>query len=137
MTLVTGAQLLSPVGPVEAFLFPGEDSNVLTARLQQYLDNAYADARIAAQPETLANQLAQAFALNLVYTAVYTRLSAEPLNVQVTDKGGHGYSAEQIKSIKSLADKYWADFLGLLVILPATPPSQLPGSMSVRATVEW
>jgi hypothetical protein len=68
---------------------------------------------------------------------VVERLSANPATITVSEKGGHGYTAEQIKTFKDLAAKYWSDFLGLLVIPPALPPSQLPGSMSVRATVEW
>lgn len=138
MAALTAADLLSPTGPVESFLFPEEDSNVLEARLTQYLANAYADERVAAQQDDVRkNGLARNWALNLVYTAVYTRLSSEPATLTVTEKGGHGYSTEQIRNIKSLADKYWNDFLGLLVIPPALPASQLPGSISVRATVDW
>jgi hypothetical protein len=135
---IAAADLMSPAGPVEGYLFPGEDSNVIEARLAGYVDAAYNDERIAGQTDAaLKDKLARPFALYRVYASVVERLSANPATITVSEKGGHGYTAEQIKTFKDLAAKYWSDFLGLLVIPPALPPSQLPGSMSVRATVEW
>jgi hypothetical protein len=135
---LTATDLMSPKGPVEAFLFPGEDSNVIEARLQGYIDFAMADERIAAQTDpTTQDKLARPYAISLVYSAVVDRLSAQPLTVTTTEKGGHGYSAEQIKTFKELRDKYWSDFLGLTVVAPALPPSQFPGTRSLRANVEW
>lgn len=135
---VVATDLMSPAGPVEAYLFPGEDSNVIEARLSGYLQAGYDDERVAAQTDAaLKDKLVRPYALARVYSAVLERLSAQPATVQVTEKGGHGYSTEQIKTFKDLAAKYERDFLGLLIIPPMVPPSQLPGSMSVRNTVDW
>jgi hypothetical protein len=135
---LVAADLVSPAGPVEGYLFPGEDSNVIEARLTGYIEAAYNDERVAAQTDaTLQDKLAYPFVLGRVYDAVVTRLSAQPATVTVTEKGGHGYTSEQIKTFKELAQKYWSDFFALLVTPTAIQPSQFPGTRSVRATVEW
>lgn len=129
---------MSPAGPVEGFLFPGEDSNVIEARLTGYIEAAYNDERIAAQTDAaLQDKLARPFALSRVYSAVVERLSANPATITVSEKGGHGYTAEQIKTFKDLAAKYWSDFLFAVQVPPALPPSQFPGTLSLKANVEW
>lgn len=134
----TAADLLSPIGPLDSSLFPGEQSNVLTGRLNQYLANGYGDARVAAQTDVQRkDSLARAWALHQAFQDVYIRMSGAPLSVTVTEKGGHAYGAEQIKNMKALSDKYLGDFNGLLLVSPDAAPSQLPGTVSVRNIVEW
>ncbi len=132
------AELLSAQGgPLDMVLFPGEQSNQVEARLQAYLDRAYADARVSIQQDqTVKDNLARAYALYLAFESVYLRMSAEPLSVQVTEKGGHGYSTEQIRNMKYASDKYLADFNGLLVV-PGSTRNQRLGSMSIRNTVDF
>lgn len=139
MADLTSADLLSPAGPVESFLFPGEDSKALATRLTGYLTQAYADARVAAQTDALKkNALARAWALYLVYTAVYSRLSANPATITVTEKGGHGYTATQVQSFKDLAAQYLADFNGLLSLDTGTVhDSPLPGTQAAQFSFQW
>jgi hypothetical protein len=135
---LTFADLMSPVGPITAALFPGEQSNVLEARLTQYLDNGYGDERVAAQTDqSRQDMLARAWALYQAFTDVYIRLSAEPTTLAVTEKGSHAYVAEQLRNFKALADKYLSDFNGLLIIPPAVPLQRIPPTMSLRNNVEW
>lgn len=136
--MITAADLLQPKGPLSLSLFPGEGRNEYDTRVGQYITDAYADERVAAQTDqTRADNLARAFALHKAFTDVVVRLSGEPISVSVTEKGGHSYSGEQIKTFERLAAKYWGDFLGLLVIEGSVPPTQMPGSVSVRNSVEW
>lgn len=135
---LTAEDLLQPKGPLDSKLFPGLESRDLATRLNQYLSNGYNDERVAAQTDLARkDQLARAYALYQAFGAVVIRLSAEPVSVSVTEKGGHAYSGDQIKNFKELAAKYYNDFLGLLVIEGSVPPTQLPGSVSVKNTVEW
>lgn len=137
MPPLTSADLLSPKGPLDALLFPGEASNVLAARLDQYLATAYAKTEVAAQTDPdLQNSLAYNWALYLAFSFVHMRMSAEPITLNVAEKGSHGYSQAQIDTMKRFADKYHSDFKTLL-IMPGVSVSRLPGSISVRNTVEW
>lgn len=136
---VAPADLLAPKGPVTTTLFPGEGVPELTVRLQQYIDNGEADSRVAAMPADQQDALVRNYALYQVFRDVHIRMTAEPLTVSVTDKGGHGYSTEQIKSMKELRDRFLGDFEAGLVVeeaAPAPPPS-FPGSISVPTNVRW
>lgn len=136
--MLTATDLLSPVGPVDASLFPGEASNVLEARLDQYLQNGYSDERVDAQTDaTRKDNLARVYALYQTFNAVYIRMNASPTTLAVTEKGSHTYSYEQIRGMKQMADKYLSDFNALLVVSPDTPSSQLPGTRSAPVTVVW
>jgi hypothetical protein len=135
---LTAVDLIQPKGPVDMALFPGLQSNVVSAIVDQYLTTAYNDERVAAQTDVnRKDMLAQAWALYLVFGTVYTRMLAEPLTVNLTDKGSHGYSTEQIRGMAGLRDKYLADFNGLILVPGALPPSQFPGSFSLRNRVEF
>jgi hypothetical protein len=132
------AQLLAPEGPITPLLFPGEGVNELSARLQAYLDNAALRAEVVAAPAPAQDGLINAYALYTAFTDVYIRMSAQPLTITVTEKGGHGYSAEQIRNMKALATKYWDDFVSLQeVTVPLTSPGISPGTRSVATDVRW
>lgn len=129
--------LLDPAGPVTPSLFPGEGVNELRVRLQQYIDNATAEEAVVAAPADRQDGMVRAHSLMQVFTAVYIRLSTEPLTVTVTEKGGHGYSAEQIRNMRDLAAKYRADYEGLIVPVGTIRPGLLPSTMNVPTSVEW
>lgn len=136
--MLTATDLLSPVGPVDASLFPGEASNVLETRLAQYLTNAYNDERVAAQVDDgRKDHLARAYALYQTFNAVYLRMNASPTTLAVAEKGSHTYSYEQIRGMKQMADKYLSDFTALLVVSPESPAMSLPGTVSAPVTVVW
>lgn len=136
--MLTALDVIAPNGPVDGGLYPETASNVFTARVQGYMDKAYADERIAAQTDAVRrDNLARAYTLATVYDDVVSRMSTQPLTVTITDKGSSGFSAEQIKSVRDIAAKYWADFNGLLIVAPNAPPTQFPGTRAVRVEVEW
>jgi hypothetical protein len=136
--MVPASVLLSPSGPIDVSLFPGETSKAVSARLQQYLTNGYNDSRVVSVGDALLqDELAKAYALNQAFTAIYIRMSNQPLTLSVTEKGSHGFAPEQIRNMKALADKYLADFLGMLATTSGEVARQLPGSVSIRNTVEW
>ncbi len=136
--MIAGADLLSPSGPLDTSLFPGEASNVVEVRIQKYLDEAYNDPRVVIQLDAgRKDNLARNYALWRAFDAVYLRMTSQPIALAITDKGSHGFSNEQIRNMKQLADKYLADFNGLLVVSSDTASRGLPGTVSIRNTVEW
>jgi hypothetical protein len=110
---------------------------VYGAQVQSYLDKAYGLEAVAAfqSDETRQNNLAMAYALYLVFDFVAMRMSAEPLTVSVTEKGSHGYSAEQIRQMSDRAQKYLSDYRAMLVLDPTQRPRQVPGAVSLPNTV--
>lgn len=112
---VTPDDLKKPKGPVVMEMFPGQHSNVVDALLQGYIDRSELDPRIVAEPDaSKEDALVRALSLHYVFSDVYTEMVAKPLNLNVTEKGSHSYSNEQLTAMRSLADKWLAEFLGLL-----------------------
>lgn len=131
---ITTASLLEPEGPITFKLFPGEQSNVLTVRLQGYIDRALLDSRVVAQPDpTKVDPMTRALALYYAFTDVYVRMSAEPMTLSVTEKGSHGYSAEQIRNMRGLADRYLAEMIGFLPVSVGIRP----GTVAVPNKFGW
>lgn len=135
--MIVATDLLSPLGPLDTSLFPGEASNVLEARIIGWLNEAYGDPRVAMQTEEARrDSLAEAWTLHRSFQQVYIRMTTQPVSLTVTEKGGHAYSSEQIRNIRQLSDKYLADFNGLLAVAPDNSV-RLPGTVSVRNIVDW
>jgi hypothetical protein len=134
---VTPDLLLAPVGPITPLLFPGEGVNELTARVQQYLNNAAARPEVLAAPADRTDHMVTADALAVAFTDVYIRMSAQPMTLAVAEKGSHGYSNEQIRNMRDLAAKYRADFEALIILPGVTRPGITPGTRSVATSVQW
>lgn len=130
-------QLLAPEGPITPLLFPGEGVTELKVRLQAYIDNASLRPEVVSGDPARVDGMMIAYALYTAFTDVYIRLSAQPLTINVTEKGGHGYSAEQLRNFKALASKYWDDFVALQVVPGTVQPSRTPGTLSVGTDVRW
>lgn len=112
---VAAADLKKPKGPVTNLLFPGVDSNVLDANLEAYIATAEADARIVAEPDaTKMDRLVRALALHLTFQDAYIEANARPIQLSVAEKGGHGYSTEQIRNLRTLSQNFLDEFLALL-----------------------
>jgi hypothetical protein len=127
---VTAADLKKPHGPITPELFPGVASNVLDANLEVYIDRATADSRIVAEPDTSKTDgLVRNFALYLAFNDAFIEMNAKPLTLSVTEKGGHGFSTEQIRNMRTLAEKYLSDFLALLT--PKAGSARRGGTVAV------
>lgn len=112
---VTADDLKKPKGPITSELFPGVPSNVLDANLEVYLDRATSDPRIIADSDqSKTDSRVRALALHFAFQDAYIEMNAKPLTLSQTEKGSHGYSTEQIRNMRNLADKYLQEFLGLL-----------------------
>lgn len=127
---VTAADLKQPKGPVTPAMFPGVASNVLDANLEAYIDTAASDARIASDADqTKSDQRIRALALHFVFNDAFIEMNARPLQISQTEKGAHGYSMEQVRNMRALADKYFEEFLGLLT--PSTASARRGGTTAI------
>jgi hypothetical protein len=135
---VASSDLIEPTGPLTPSLFPGEDANKLSDRVDAYIAAAENDTRviaaIAANPDN-EDRATRAYALYRAYSAVVQRMNAEPLSVTAFEKGGHGYSVSQISAMQALADQYSGE-LDALIPLPtdAATPAQ---TTSVANAFGW
>lgn len=112
---VTAADLKVPKGPVTPTIFPGVQSNVLDANLEAYIDRAAMDSRIQAEPDSSKTDgLVRALALYLAFQDAFVEMNAKPIQLNVTEKGSHGFSMEQIRNMRHLAEQYLSEFLALL-----------------------
>lgn len=120
------SSLLAPGGPVTIALLAGDadakafGTKEAVAALTAHLTAAYADDRVAALPVgSTRDAAARSFALWKIHLAAYVGMLNRPATLTVTEKGGHGYSSEQIKGMKALADQYQAEFDDVVTTVPA------------------
>ena len=115
---ITAADLIEPKGPVTAELFPNTKRRDLEAKLAEYITAAYLDSRVAAQTgDTDKNKAATLYCLWRVYRAVHLTMTRRPLNLTVTEKGGHAYSIDQIREMKKLADEALAELDEMVAVV--------------------
>lgn len=135
---VTVQDLLTPNGPVDPSLFPGEGSNELGARLTAYIAKGTADPRVTGMPVERRDGLVESYALYQAFRDAHLLMVAKPLTVNVAEKGGHGFSNEQIKSLAAMRDGYLSSFNNGLVleVAPSAPP-KIPGTQAVSTRVDW
>jgi hypothetical protein len=136
---VAASDLIDPAGPLTTSLFPGDDMNALTARVNAYFAAAASDKRVAAivgADSANADAAAEAYALWRAYRAVVQRMNSEPITVRLNDgdKGSHGYSVSQIAAMQALVDSYDAQ---LAAMLPAQDTPVATMSQGIPNTFSW
>lgn len=141
MALVA-TDLITPNGPLSLVLFPNIDAKALETKVGVFLTHAYNDPRVAAVTESddsdqaLAKEerMAKALALYAAYSEVYQRMVAEPLTVNVAEKGGHGYSTAQIAAMKDIRDGYRDAFEDELPVEETIPSTNFNSAVQNRFT---
>jgi hypothetical protein len=110
----------------------------LGARLLVYINKGAGDPRITSMPADLRDGLITNYALYQAFRDAHLLMVTKPLTVNVAEKGGHGFSNEQIKSLAASRDQYLAAFNNGLVIeaAPAAPP-KIPPTQAVSTDVRW
>ena len=134
---VVATDLLAPTGPIDPSLFPGVASNVLSERLGVYIANAEQEGAVLVADASRQDAMVRAHAIWQAFTAVYIRMSTQPVTLAVHEKGSHTYSTEQIRNIRELAAQYRAEFDSLIVVPGTVRPGMTPGTMSVATDVQW
>ena len=137
--MIDAADLLLPKGPEDPVLFPDTEVVIITGYLEQYLANGYSDPRVdVLTDDNRKDALARAWALYQVFDGVATRMSAEPLSVNGgPEKGSTGYSTAQIANIQAKADRYLAEFLGLLTAPLGATVQASTGTLAIQTDVQW
>lgn len=108
---VTAPDLLAPKGEIEPDLFPSEVEGegaplALLDRLKAYLEDEEA--------QNVPDKAAKAWAYHRAYHAVYLSMSANPIQADQEGQGSSGYSADQAKRFKALAEEKLAQYKGLV-----------------------
>lgn len=121
---LTYADLMYPLGPVTAELFPEKALNVIQADVTAFLTEAYAkDLVIGLTDDAKKDKSARAWALYRTFDSAAIRMTAEPLQVNNgAESGSHGYSMDQIQAMEERAQKYLDEFNGLAVVVGAARP---------------
>ncbi len=123
---LTADNLRVPNGPITQVLFPGKTIEEVDDDLLGYIERAKSDSRVANEPDAARKTpITKALALSFVFSDIFIRLNAEPLNVNLTDKGGHGYSMEQIQNFEVLAEKYLDEAVALLTPISTSASAKL------------
>jgi hypothetical protein len=124
MPVPTPADLLQPNGPVEPGFYPDDavppavGAGSVNDRLQAYINRSVAYvATFPAGGLTDTDAAVLAWALYLAHQAAYTALLARPATENLGAMGlpSNTYSSEQLKHLRTQADAYKAEFLGLAV----------------------
>lgn len=132
---IVAADLLQPNGPVTAKLFPGLSKTKLTTQLTAYIARAAADSRVVDETNaTKKDPITRALALYYTFNDVYIRMSAEPISVNVTEKGSTGYNMAQIDNMRALAQGYLDEAIGLVTVAISTTRSTSNAAIPNRFT---
>jgi hypothetical protein len=129
--VINVVDLLSPAGPVERTLFPGEgdgsDGTKLEVRLQSYIDQSYdkvADIAFAEPHEA-------------AYTLAISRPANE--NDMVPVLGSRGYQKDQRDALRAKANQYKAEYDSLEsnAITASQPVNSGPQSRETPTNFAW
>lgn len=135
MALVA-ADLLEPLGPLTAALFPedtvsGSGVGTVTYRLNAYLTDGYTRAGSLTGDD--ADAAARLWAMYRAYVAVTTRLANEAATVSLADQGARTRTDAQRELFQQMADATLAEFRLLVPSDALTPePTGYPVINSLR-----
>ena len=107
---VTGADLISPKGEVDASLFPSDGENELSERLDAFLLEA------EGKKSGISDEGKSAWAYHRAFRQVFIRLSNIP-SARFDDQGELKYSDSQIQNFATLAEQYkeqWDEISGAI-----------------------
>lgn len=133
--MLTPSDLLSPSGPVELPLFPGEgdgtDGTALHTRLSSYITQAEAksDSRVAQR----------AWALHLTFKAAYILAIARPAdeNTQVEILGSEGRDKDQRDGLLKQAEAYKKEFEDIVANTDGRSTPSHPISREVKTKYDY
>ncbi len=130
MAQLVAADLLAPKGLVEgSSFFPGLSATDLSARLSEYLKQAYAKATADNVAEANLDEAARQYAYHRVAKAVHLRLLSNPSSVSTSDAGGSvsaSFTAQQIAHFGEMAADALLAYEALLPA-PETGTTTIPG----------
>lgn len=141
---ITADDLLSPNGPVEPGLFPGEDiegdvpgSTILKDRLGVYIAQASAKNSGISFPD--ADAADTAWALHLTFHAAWILSIARPSteNAQVPVLGSETYAKDQRDALYEQAEYYLGEYNELLAQVPTTEAQKGLASHTTAVEYDW
>ncbi len=142
---VNAEDLISPKGPVETDLFPGEvsqgDNTKLLARLTEYVNRGVAEvADFTFDPTSKRDQAVTAWALQLAFRAAHTLALSRPAEDDhgVEVMGKTLFTKDQRQGLDDLANNYLADYFNIVEDTGGTTAAAMGiPSHSVKNTFVW
>ena len=138
---ITRADLIAPIGEVEASFFPGEDqpseldptSTRFELRLDTYIAEAYAKTAELALPD----KAARAWALYRTFDAAYMLKANAPASESLSDLGlgSQSYSADQRAAFFRKANQYLKEYETEVSRVNAAVV--FPNSRAVQTVFDW
>lgn len=134
---LTPTALTQPVGPLAPSFFPSDDATAFTARLQAYLDQAYAQVAGRGLSDATADQAAQAWAEYRAYGDVYTALLRAPASAELPEQGQRAYLITQMQEWRTLRDDARARYNALVPVVTASSVVARPPAASSSTVHEF
>jgi hypothetical protein len=133
---VAATDLLEPAGDLSPELFPGLDTAGVATLLAGYITDAAARIPAGLSPAQY-DAAVRAWAYSRAYRAVALRLSRDPASSTLEGEGSTTITAEQIRTFKSEAEKWAADFAERTTGVDTNPRDDFGGTVSVPNSYAW
>lgn len=122
---------------MDSKLFPGLESRALDNRLDGYIAKSSDDVNIVTADASVRDKMITALSLYYTFRDIVIRMANEPARLEIAEAGAHTYNAQQLETMKELRDGYLAEYNGLVVPVPTTSTSSLPGTRTARTRQIW
>jgi hypothetical protein len=141
MAQLVAADLLAPKGLVEgSSFFPGLSATDLSARLSEYLKQAYAKAGADGVAAENLDEAARQYAYYRVAKAVHLRLVSNPSSVSTSDAGGSvsaSFTQQQIQTFADMANDALLAYQALLPVVEGGATAIPGGTQFVPNVPVW
>lgn len=130
--------VMEPLGELDAAsLFPADDVTMVKARLQAYLDRAYAELGSSGVAAPAVDRGALVYTYARAYTAVFQRLTAAPIRKSLSDQGSLSYDRQQHLVFSNLSKQYMEEYNQIIESALAPLDIQNPIGHTVAIPTEY
>jgi len=135
--VITPADLLSPVGPLEPGFLPDTPTDPLVDRLQIYITEG--ELKVLSYPIVVEepDSAVKAWALYRAFDAAYLLKSNRPASSSMQDLGSQSFTEGQIKAFQDKALDYLQAFHLIIPETASVQSDRFTGTIAVPKTRHW
>lgn len=137
MGQLTSTDLRQPQGDISDDWFPLLDSAGIDTLLTAYLADGYERIPATIVSESEQNRAARAWAMSRANRNVLSRLTNGPANFKLENEGQQSIIAEQIKTVRAQAERYEAEFAGIVDVPGSNDTADEVGQGAARNVIIW
>lgn len=123
--MITPSDLLDPVGPLQAGLFPSDSAEQLEARLLGYITIGLDKTTAIVDPATR-DQAVFYYSLYRAWDAVYSMLIARPSEIRQDGDSTTKYTQAQLNAAREARDAALGQYEGIVAVVGNTVAEVLP-----------